>query len=446
MALNPELRRYCWLELTPHRLIATPIVIGLIAALVALAGNEPLEPLAYGGLAGFAIGAALFGGYFAVNAVTEEVRERTWDTQRMSALTPAAFAFGKVFGAPVYGWYAGGWCLAIYLLTGPRLHGLDALIIAAAAVCSTVALHATAVILSAMAARAGMTRNFAPLFFILMMWSLALPWHMFEPGHGLLAWWGLPLPRLWFVFVSAALFAAWALLGATRTFAAELRVRQLPWAWPAFCLYVAVWVGGLLEAKTGGHASTVALVALLFFAATGIGAYLMLLSERTGAMTVSRILRTLEGELDGGARRALQETPVWCVSLICAWLAALLLTALPWGTGGAALLNEVAGAGKLMPLALAAMLLRDAGIYCIFALARFPSRAVTVTLVYIVLLDAVLPLLMGAAGMETLAFAVFPLGRASAPGALVIFLVQAAVAWAIAVWRWRAAQTLDLAT
>ena len=70
----------------------------------------------------------------------------------------------------------------------------------------------------------------------------------------------------------------------------------------------------------------------------------------------------------------------------------------------------------------------------------------TVTLVYIVLLDAVLPLLMGAAGMETLAFAVFPLGRASAPGALVIFLVQAAVAWVIAVWRWRAAQTLDLAT
>ena len=33
----------------------------------------------------------------------DEVRERTWDFQRMSALTPAQFAFGKVLGAPVYG-------------------------------------------------------------------------------------------------------------------------------------------------------------------------------------------------------------------------------------------------------------------------------------------------------------------------------------------------------
>ena len=99
-----------------------------------------------------------------------------------------------------------------------------------------------------------------------------------------------------------------------------------------------------------------------------------------------------------------------------------------------------------MPLALAAMLLRDAGIYCIFALTRFPRRAVTVTLVYVVLLDAVLPMLMAAAGLATLAFVVFPLGRASAPGAFVIFLVQAALAWAVAVWRWRAAQKLDLAT
>ena len=99
-----------------------------------------------------------------------------------------------------------------------------------------------------------------------------------------------------------------------------------------------------------------------------------------------------------------------------------------------------------MPLALAAMLLRDAGIYCIFALARFPRRVATVTLVYVALLDAVLPMLMAAAGLDTLAFLVFPLGRASASGALVIFLVQAAAAWAIAVLRWRAGQKLNLAT
>ena len=57
-----------------------------------------------------------------------------------------------------------------------------------------------------------------------------------------------------------------------------------------------------------------------------------------------------------------------------------------------------------------------------------------------------MPLLLAAAGMETLAFVVFPLGRASASGALVIFLMHAAIAWTIAVLRWRAGQKLDLAT
>ena len=99
-----------------------------------------------------------------------------------------------------------------------------------------------------------------------------------------------------------------------------------------------------------------------------------------------------------------------------------------------------------MPLALAAMLLRDTGIYCIFALQRFPRRPALATTLYVVLLDAVFPALMSIAGLQTVAFLVFPLGRASALGALVIFAVQAAAAWSIAIWRWSDGQKLDLAT
>ena len=446
MALNPELRRYCWLELTPHRLIATPIIIGLIVALASASGGIETAGLATLGLAGFGVCAALAGGYFAVSAVTEEVRERTWDAQRMSALPPASFALGKVLGAPVYGWYASAWFLALYLFTGPRVHGADALLIAGTAIGAALTVHGCAVILSALAARTGVTRNFGLLVFVMALWSLGLPWQVLEPGKVPITWWGHEMPQLWFALVSSTWFAFWALLGATRVFATELRVRQLPWAWPVFCLYIAVWSGGLIDAKVDGRANAAALVTLLFFLATGFGAYLLLLTERTGMMTVARVLRLLRGEVDGGARRALQETPVWPVSLVCAWGAAVLLLALPWGVGGAALLNDIAAEGKVMPLALAAMLLRDAGIYCIFALARFPRRVATVTLVYVALLDAVLPMLMAAAGLDTLAFLVFPLGRASATGALVIFLVQAAAAWAIAVLRWRAGQKLNLAT
>ena len=46
MTLNAEFRRYCWLELTPHRLIAAPLIAGLILALVAASSNQSAEALA----------------------------------------------------------------------------------------------------------------------------------------------------------------------------------------------------------------------------------------------------------------------------------------------------------------------------------------------------------------------------------------------------------------
>ena len=49
MMLNPEFRRYCWLELTPHRLIAAPVIAGLILALVAASSEYSTHALAMTG-------------------------------------------------------------------------------------------------------------------------------------------------------------------------------------------------------------------------------------------------------------------------------------------------------------------------------------------------------------------------------------------------------------
>ncbi len=452
MKLNPEFRRYCWLELTPHRLIAAPAIAGLILALVAASSHYSTAALAMTGLGGFAACALLYGGYLAMSAMPEEVRERTWDFQRMSALTPGELAFGKVFGAPVVGWYAGAWFMAVYLAAGFREQGVDALLIAASAVFATITLHAVAMTLGILAVRAGSTRNPGAVFLFLVFWAASLPlqWMTGESRGETLVWWGLRPPHLWFMLLSSAAFAAWAWLGAARSFAGELRVHQLPWAWPAFCLFLGVWAGGLIEAKVGGAGSRAAIVMLIFFLATGLGSYLLLLTERTGAMTLARVLRTLRGELEGGAQRALQSVPLWSISVACAWVGAIALLLMPWGTGLAGqmsgVLAEISAEGKIMPLALAAMLLRDTGIYCIFALQRFPRRPALATTLYVVLLDAVFPALMSIAGLQTVAFLVFPLGRASALGALVIFAVQAAAAWSIAIWRWSDGQKLDLAT
>lgn len=452
MNLNPEFRRYCWLELTPHRLIAVPVIIGLIMILIgASSTSQTAEALAVAGIGGFGVCAALYGSYLALSAMPEEARERTWDFQRMSALTPGELAVGKVFGAPVVGWYAGGLSLLIFLGAGARQFGSDVLLIAASVVLSTIALHASAMTLGIHAVRAGATRNPGAMFVFLLIMASSVPtvWIAQTRETGI-TWWGRQVPQLWFVFVSALMFAGWTWLGAARSFAAELRVRQLPWAWPSFCLFLGVWVGGLLEVRTGGVINRTVLVILLFFLFTGLGAYLLLLTERTGAMTLARVLRTLRGELEGGLPRALQSLPLWSVSLLGAWVAALLLVLLPWSGRpedvASSVVSVLSGEGRVMPLALAAMLLRDAGIYCIFALTRFPRRPALAAVMYVILLDGVFPALMVLASLDTLAFLVFPLGRASALGAIAIFLVHALVAWSLAWWRWSDGQKLDLTT
>src|SRR6185312_4131289 len=48
----------------------------------------------------------------ASDAVTEEVRARTWDWQRLSTLGPWQMTWGKLVGATALGWYGAAWCIA----------------------------------------------------------------------------------------------------------------------------------------------------------------------------------------------------------------------------------------------------------------------------------------------------------------------------------------------
>ena len=118
--MNPELRRNLWLELTVHRLMAVPVALGLLFALVyKLSGPDWAGPLATTAVSLF-IALALWGGVQAGDAVHGEVRARTWDGQRMSAIEPWAMTWGKLAGAPSFAWYGGALCMVAYLFVSPE--------------------------------------------------------------------------------------------------------------------------------------------------------------------------------------------------------------------------------------------------------------------------------------------------------------------------------------
>lgn len=93
--MNPELRRNLWLEFSLHRLIGMPAVLALLFALFGSFGGAWRERVFTAALWGFVILAHFWGTRQASAAVTDEVRDRTWDWQRLSALSPWQMTWGK---------------------------------------------------------------------------------------------------------------------------------------------------------------------------------------------------------------------------------------------------------------------------------------------------------------------------------------------------------------
>ena len=55
----------------------------------------------------------LWGTRNAALSVVGEIRERTWDSQKLSSIGPAEMVWGKLFGATVQNWFGGLLCLAV---------------------------------------------------------------------------------------------------------------------------------------------------------------------------------------------------------------------------------------------------------------------------------------------------------------------------------------------
>lgn len=404
MKLNPELRRYAWLELTVHRLVAVPLVIAALATLLVLAADRPAEPLAGAAMGLFILATVVWGSLRTIASVTEEVRERTWDFQRMAAVPPLQLALGKMVGAPLLYWYIGLWALLVYGTAG-TVAGLPHLLPnALLAVTLALLLHALGVSLSALLARLGTVRHagrWGGLILLILAVQL-IPAAVMVLGAGDrdfagIGWWLLgPMSMRAFLLLSMLLFAGWALLGAWRAMARELREPAWWWAWPAFAAFAGIWLLGIrLPAaafEAGRLEEALGLTALVLVAA----AYLGLLLDPYDPVRRARLARL----------RADPATP-WHGRLPHWLLHGGLAVAFAALAVACAALREPASAttslryGLLGPLSLAAagMFLRDAAIITCFTLAARARRPVGMAVFYLVLASTLLPGLLGAMGL-----------------------------------------------
>ena len=255
--MNPEFRRNVWLELSPRRLMTMTVVLVLIFFAAALSGNDWTPPAAATILYYFIV--VIWGARNAALSVVGEIRDRTWDFQRLSSLGAGEMTWGKLFGATIYNWYGGALCLVVILAyrvvhEGP-IAGLIAFVyfIVIGLIAQAVALLAS---LIAAMRRQSHTRlevfayQTAGLLAALLAYYV---WQAADPAGSLLGhqkptefitWWDHAFDARAFLLLSLAAFAGWTFLGCYREMRLELKMENGPLVWLAFIVFMGVYVAG----------------------------------------------------------------------------------------------------------------------------------------------------------------------------------------------------------
>lgn len=419
--MNPELLRNLWLELSPHRLLLWTAVVLLGALLAGQLGVLQQTAL-------LALGATwvLWGTRRSLDAIADEINDRTWDVQCMAALDPWSMTWGKLAGAASPAWYCGSGCAAAYLAAG----GTTATVLLVAGM--ALAAHGLALMLAlqdALRQRRTRTRFGTPLLLLML---IALPqWLMaLLDDLGTLRWYGFAFAGLDFALVSAWLAAGWSVLGAWRAMATALRAPTLPLAWPTFALFWSAWLGGFVAVPSADALPVLARCASIAVLLCCVQAYLAAFLSDVDAVTFRRLGTAWQRRQ---WRRFAEEMPLALVSLLLALPLALVASAVPAGNASGFLAVGGLGAGALGLVGLA---LRDIALLHALGFGRTPERAVATTLVYLLLLYVLLPALADAAGLALVAGLLRPSPFAAPGASALVYAVQGALACALAAALW----------
>src|SRR5262249_48302625 len=200
-----------------------------------------------------------------------------------------------------------------------------------------------------------------PLFVVPLIDSLGLG------APQTIAWFGIAFSSQQFTLLTQALFLVWAVVGVYRLMAGELQVRQWPWVWSLFSLFLIGYYQGFLSLGQDEQlfwrsaAAMLAAVPLYFLA---------IFAQSSGLVRYRWVLHHARR---GAWRTVLSLLPLWVPSLGIAVVAAVLVRASP------------------SPLAVMHLELGD---FPIRENSQTPIRAMTTALIFFMLRDLGIVLLL----------------------------------------------------
>ncbi len=411
--MNPEFKRNLWLSFSMPRLIGMPAILALIFLAVGM--NTELSKLGSTATALFMGIVWLWGTKNAAASIGDEQRDHTWDQQRMSALSPWEMTWGKLFGATLFNWYGGALCLLLLLVAELPASPSDAISKALALIAIGLLLHGTALVINLQLGQSDLAQNRRGSFNLL----LAIPAFfmmpsLFEMSDTPITWWGIPFLPLQFQLLAGSFFAFCSVFAAWRLMQNALQVRTRPWAWPLFAFLLTVFFAGFKHDQ----------LAMLGLIICSVMTYAMLFAEPNGFTVWQRVITRIQSQNWHGA---LINLPLWPTTLVLSCVFALLAGS--QGTGDFA---------DSTPISISLILLRDSAICLFLALNSNSKRVLASSLLYLAIINGLLPFLAHSSGLESLASILMPIGHTSAIASILISAIHAAIAICLLIWRWQA--------
>ncbi len=464
MILNPELRRNIWLDFSMHRIVLTPIILGLIVYLAYLGDSSMSKSIAFYSACFFMF---IWGPKLASETVIEEVNNNTWDFQRQSAISPWSMTLGKWLGSTLFTWYGAAIALFFYVI----LHYVNPMPLASTfpdaiqnAIQAKLASIKTPLFteIAILVMGALLTQAFALLLSMQILPQIrhehsnkTFRYFFFASVSGMIVtsmflsaqantsssftWHHMQVNKAGFYALSCLVFLGWTIVGLYRSFSKELQYQNIPWVWLAFNLFCMGYFSGfgaaMSDTTKNGMLEKMPNIELLlqtapFYVAFTIASLLCYFGLFTDSLNSIRYRRLLTRFNENNFQETLQQLPWWTISYALTIVAGVLAVVM----SSHLTLKEFS-----MPILILTgvlFILRDILLVHYFFLGNNPKRAQSAAILYLALLWIIFPMLLGLLKADGLYPALLPSWGQNTPLALGSLLVQIGLLGFLCRTRW----------
>ncbi len=447
MSLNPEFRRNLWLQFSPQRLVAAPLVLGVVFYAVSVVSGDA-EVVASTAWTLFYVVTVFWGTRRAADSVAEEVNGRTWDGQRMSALGAWTMSWGKLVGANSYVWYAGLICLAAANVADPgnppTLQGGVILPLGSALLGQAVAMAASLMFLRKRPAASRLSVTAAQVLGLIAVLLASSELSRLSDLwlHGeVVDWYGHRIAAEDMTAAFLAAFAFWGVVAIYRLMRAELQFRTWPWAWVAFVAFMMIYVQGFFHGALQGWTDARAAWLLPALLTSLVLVYGAVFSESKDVVRYRWLARSLT---EGNVARALALVPLWLPTY--GILAAVAVASIALGRPSLSVpyIGEFLPIPQILPsppvlVALLLFVARDLVLILFLNFGERPRRADLAAAIYLLVAYGPLAGIAVTLHVPLLRAALFPTDVDGALAAVLLPLAEAAVMVWLLLRRWRRA-------